>query len=165
MNISRRKVRKYSEILLKYQFIEAIWPFAPDESKELSRHVKVYFTDLSFLCGALGVAYYHGSTKQWVLENFIFLELQRKLAKTHDIRFYRKKSGADIPFILVEKETEQLTPIIVTTKSTDIIPAALKSFDESYHDHIEHSMILNDDRVEKRDFEGKTLLILPHVAI
>jgi response regulator of citrate/malate metabolism len=24
MNISRRKVRKYSEILLKYQFIEAI---------------------------------------------------------------------------------------------------------------------------------------------
>jgi predicted AAA+ superfamily ATPase len=53
MNISRRKVRKYTEIMLKYDLIRAIGPWVENPNLELSRHVKVYFADLSYLHAAL----------------------------------------------------------------------------------------------------------------
>ncbi len=82
-----------------------------------------------------------------MIENFILIELDRKLANTHDIRFYRKKSGAEVSFILVEKETKKLTPIEVATRSSDIIPQSLKIFYETYGDRIDHAMIMNDTMV------------------
>ncbi len=165
MNISRRKVRKYTEIILKYNLIRAIGPWVENTDTELSRHVKVYFTDLSYFYAALGVWYYIGSTKQWVIENFILIELDRKLSSTHNIRFYRKKSGAEVSFILVEKETEKLTPIEVTTRSTDIIPQALRTFYEAYEDRIDHAMIMNDSMVWQKEINGTPVIILPHIAI
>lgn len=96
MSISRRKVRKYTELLMKYNMIRAVGPWVRDTETELSRHVKIYFSDLSYLHVALGVSYYHGENKQGVIENFVFLELDRKLASTHEIKFYRKKSGAEV---------------------------------------------------------------------
>ena len=64
MNISRRKVRKYTEIILKHNLIRAIGPWVENHTTELSRHVKVYFSDLSYFHAALGVGYYHGGNKQ-----------------------------------------------------------------------------------------------------
>ena len=92
MNISRRKVRKYTEIILKHNLIRAIGPWVENHTTELSRHVKVYFSDLAYFHAALWVGYYHGGNKQWVIENFILTELDRKLSTTHDIRFYRKRN-------------------------------------------------------------------------
>jgi hypothetical protein len=165
MNISRRKVRKYTEIILKHNLIRAIGPWVENHTTELSRHVKVYFSDLSYFYAALGVGYYIGSSKQGVIENFILIELDRKLATTHEIRFYRKKSGAEVSFILVERETNKLTPIEVTTRSTDIIPQALRTFYEAYGDRIDHAMIMNDSIAWQKDIHGTPVIILPHVAI
>ncbi len=165
MNISRRKVRKYTEIVLKYNLVRAIGPWVENTTTELSRHVKVYFSDLSYFHAALGVGYYHGENKQWVIENFILIELDRKLSGTHDIRFYRKKSGAEVSFILVEKETNKLTPIEVTTRPTDIIPQALKTFYETYGERIDHAMIMNDSMVGQKEINGTPVIILPHIAI
>jgi predicted AAA+ superfamily ATPase len=64
MNISRRKVRKYTELSLKYHLITAVGPFVQDTQVELSRHVKVYFSDLSYYSTILGVAYGHGFSKK-----------------------------------------------------------------------------------------------------
>lgn len=165
MNISRRKVRKYTEIALKYNLVRAIGPWVENSVTELTRHVKVYFTDLAYFHTALGVGYYHGDGKQWVMENFILIELERKLASTHDIRFYRKKSGSEVSFILVEKTTEKITPIEVTTKSSSIIPQSLKSFHEAYGSRIEHAMIMNDNLIEQKDIEWTPVIVLPHIAI
>ncbi len=55
MNISRRKVRKYTEIILKHNLIRGIGPWLENPATELSRHVKVYFSDLSDFHAALGV--------------------------------------------------------------------------------------------------------------
>lgn len=82
-----------------------------------------------------------------MIENFILIELDRKLASTHDIKFYRKKSGAEVSFILVEKETDKITPIEVTTRASDIMPQALKIFYETYGNRIDHAMIMNDSLV------------------
>ena len=165
MNISRRKVRKYTEIILKHNLIRAIGPWVENHTTELSRHVKVYFSDLAYFHAALWVGYYHGGNKQWVIENFILTELDRKLSTTHDIRFYRKKSGAEVSFILIEKETSKLTPIEVTTRSTNIIPQALKTFYETYGERIDHAMIMNDSMVWQKELNNTPVLILPHVAI
>lgn len=165
MNISRRKVRKYTEVALKYGVIRAIGPWVENAAVELSRHVKVYFTDLAYFHAALWVGYYLGEGKQGVIENFILIELDRKLSETHDIRFYRKKSGSEVSFILIEKLTDKITPIEVTTKSTDIIPQSLKSFHEAYGSRIEHTMILNDMKSEQKDINGTPVIIIPHIAI
>jgi predicted AAA+ superfamily ATPase len=127
--------------------------------------VKVYFADLAYYHAALGVWYYLGDGKQGVIENFILLELDRKLSNTHEIRFYRKKSGAEVSFILIETSTKKLTPVIVTTKSSGIIPQSLKSFQESYGSGVEHAMILNDNIIEQKELNGAPVIIIPHVAI
>ncbi len=165
MNISRRKVRKYTEVLLKYDFIHAVWPFWDYPETELFRHVKLYFSDLSYLSVALGVAYYHGMTRQWVLENFVLLELERKVSDTHDIKFYRKKSGAEISFVLVERDTGDLTPIDISPRSTDIIPQPIRIFTEVYGSRLDHIMFLNEEKSAKREIDGYTVFIFPHVAI
>lgn len=165
MNISRRKVHKYTELLMKHDIIRAIWPFWDYPETELFRHVKIYFSDLSYLAIALWVGYYHGPTKQWVLENFIFLELDRKLDGSHEIRFYRKKSGAEVSFVLIDKDSGLLTPVDITLRPTDIVPQALRLFEETYHDKIERVMFLNEEKAWQKELNGKSLIILPHVAI
>ncbi len=165
MGVSRRKVRKYTEILIKYNLVSAIGPFVENVETELSRHVKLYFRDLAYFCAALGVAYYHGTSKQWVIENFLFLELERKLSQTHEIRFYRKKSGSEISFILIEKGTGKLTPISVTTKNNPAIPPTQKIFDEAYGNKVDRYMILCDETIEQKMLWDKPLTILPHIAI
>ena len=165
MGISRRKVRKYTEILIKYGLVSAIGPLVENAETELSRHVKLYFRDLAYFCAALGVAYYHGASKQWVIENFLFLELERKLSQTHEIRFYRKKSGSEISFILIEKGTGKLTPISVTTKNNPAIPPTQKIFDEAYGNKVDRYMILCDETIEQKTLWDKPLTILPHIAI
>lgn len=165
MNISRRKVRKYTEVILKYNLVHAVGPFITNTETELSRHVKLYFNDLSYMQSALGVTYYQGITKQGVIENFILLELERRLAKTHDIRFYRKKSGAEIQFLLEEKVTKKLTPIEVRTGSNTAISQAMKSFDESYNQSVESYMIFTENAAEQKTLNEKNIIILPHVAI
>lgn len=165
MNISRRKVRKYTEILMKHGIIRAVWPFWDFPATELFRHVKIYFSDLSYLAMALGIGYYHGTSRQWVLENFIFLELDRKLDTTHEIRFYRKKSGAEVSFILIDKETTHITPIDVTLRPTYILPQALQGFIDTYSSRIERAMLMNEGIAWQKEYHGIPILILPHAAI
>lgn len=165
MDISRRKVRKYTELLMKHNIIRAVGPWVRDTNTELSRHVKIYFSDLSYLHVALGVSYYHGENKQGVIENFIFLELDRKLTITHDIKFYRKKSGAEIWFIIVDKSTQKITPIDITTRSSSIIPQSLRIFQSLYGSDIEHMMLLNESIALQTNIENTPLIILPHIAI
>jgi len=48
MGISRRKIHKYTELLLENNIIMPIGPWLQNHVTETSRHVKVYFADLSF---------------------------------------------------------------------------------------------------------------------
>lgn len=165
MNISRRKVRKYTEIILRHRLVHAVGPFVTNADTELSRHVKLYFNDLSYMNAALGVMYYQGITKQGVIENFILLELERKLSNTHEIRFHRKKSGAEMQFVLENKTTKKLTPIEVRIGNNTAISQAMKSFDETYNQFIENYMIFNESHAEQKVLGEKNVIILPHVAI
>lgn len=165
MGISRRKVRKYVEILAKHHVVRAVGPYYRDTDVELSRHVKLYFSDLSYMDTLLSVGYYHGTAKQWVTENFVLLELERKLKHTHIIYFYRKKSGAEVQFVLEEITTEKLTPIEVYLRWSSALSQAMKTFDEAYNESVDHYMILNETQAWEKDLGWKPVIVLPHVAI
>lgn len=165
LGISRRKVNKYTEILMRHWVIYAIGPWWENTETETSRHVKLYFWDLSFMRCLLGDMYFQWQMKQWVLENFIFLELYRKLDSSHKISFYRKKSGAEITFILENLTNNKLTPIELSIKNTLAISQAMKTFDDSYNDRVEYYMLVNESTYTKKELNGKPFIILPQVGI
>ena len=105
------------------------------------------------------------NTKLGAIENFIYLELERKLDETHGISYYRKKSWAEITFILENKATETVTPVAVTLRDSESISQVFRSFDDAYHDKTERFMLVNATVWWKKDINGIPLIILPHVAI
>jgi predicted AAA+ superfamily ATPase len=165
LDISRRKVNKYTTLLMKHKIIKAIWPWSQNTETETSRHVKIYFMDLSFLKALLGSTHYQWTLKSGTIENFIFLELDRKLDTTHTISYYRKKSGAEITFILEDEVTGRITPIEITTRETDVISQAFRTFDLDYHERVERYMLVNSRLAGKKDLSGTLFITIPHVAI
>ncbi len=63
MGISRRKIHKYTELLLEHHIITPVGPWIQNSITETSRHVKVYFTDLSFPASLLGDIHAEGTLK------------------------------------------------------------------------------------------------------
>ncbi len=165
LGITRRKVNKYMEILLKTNIIKGVWPWVQDMETETSRHVKIYFTDLSILASLLGDLHAQWAMKLWATENFTYLELERKLHNTHDIFYYRKKSGSEVTFILEDRGTKKITPVEVNTRDSLAISQALKSFDSEYHDRVERYMVMVESLAAKRDLGWTPLFILPHATI
>lgn len=165
MGISRRKVKKYLDTSIKHKILSELEPLVLDKETELSRHTKLYFRNLSYASVLLGNLYYHGSGKQWVMENFIYLELERKIWNTHSLYFYKKKSGSEISFILENRQNWLFTPIDVTIKSTIIEPKSFEFFDKSYSDKVETYIITNDSLSNQTTLGEKPLIIIPHIAI
>ncbi len=165
MGVSRRKVKKYTDILLEHNVIEEVFPFIENPDVELSRHTKYFFQDLSYLHAILGNSYYKGLNKSAVLENFIYLELLQKLGETHALYFWRKKSGTQIQFVLVNNKNNALTPIEIHTGSSTSISKAMRSFYTLYSQKIEHGMLLNEKIAKTTQFEESSFLILPHITI
>lgn len=54
LGISRRKVNKYTEILMSHGIIAPLGPWGDHPDTETTRHVKLYFRELSFLRALLG---------------------------------------------------------------------------------------------------------------
>lgn len=165
LNISRRKVNKYTDLVLKYDIMKSVNPWVEDTQAETSRHIKLYFSDFSYPKAILWEIHWEWALKQWAVENLIFLELTRKLSPNHTIYFYRKKSGAEISFIIEDEENTLLTPIEVTTRSSDVIPQVLRIFDEEYNNRVERYMIFNDSKGWRLSLNDKQVMILPHVGI
>ncbi len=63
LGITRRKVNKYMELLLKHGIVKAVGPWVQDTDTETSRHVKIYFADLTFYRSLLSDMYYQGAMK------------------------------------------------------------------------------------------------------
>ena len=113
----------------------------------------------------MGQTYGLGNSKTSMMENFIFLELSRKLKDTHDIFFWKKKSGTEIAFVLKNRENNKLTPIEVGFSSPRNISQTMKSFYDSYGTRVEYGMFLNEGKIFTSEFGGKSFLTLPFYTI
>jgi predicted AAA+ superfamily ATPase len=58
LGISRRKVHKYTEILMRHKIVRAIGPWGDNSTTETTRHVKLYFTHLFYLRAILRDIHY-----------------------------------------------------------------------------------------------------------
>lgn len=165
LGISRRKIKKYTDIILNAGIVVEIKPFFEDSSKELFRHSKLYFTDLAWYKAILGDAFGVGILRSGMIENFAFLELYHKLHTTHDIHCWNKKSGTHIPLVLKTRSTGKLTPIDISIRSAKNISPAMRSFYESYASRIESGMLLNETTAQANVYLGAPYIILPYPII
>jgi predicted AAA+ superfamily ATPase len=125
----------------------------------------MYFTDLSYYKSALDVIYGVGVSRLGVVENFVYLELVRKLKDSHTVHFWRKKSGTGVQFVLVNQANQMVTPIEITLRPSTTISQAMKSFYDSYSDRVEYGMLLNESSAEATTLADKSFLILPYPTI
>ena len=93
LGIDRRKVKSYTELLERTYFVLALPPFTKSMDREISLRSKVYLADTGLLQQLAQV-----SSGQ-VFENAIAVQL-RQLG---DLRYYRRKNGQEIDFILNEE--------------------------------------------------------------
>lgn len=100
LNVERKTVEKYLEILEKTFIIERITPFFRNTRKELTKMPKVYFLDTGLRNFAIDDLknFEKRQDKGAMLENFLFGELRKYTdARLH---FWRTKEKAEVDFVL-----------------------------------------------------------------
>ena len=142
LNVERKTVEKYLEILEKTFVIEKISPFFRNVRKELTKMPKVYFLDAGFRNFALSdlKGFEERHDKGAILENFLFSELRKRTdAKFH---FWRTKEKAEVDFVLERRFGE---PIPIEVKATTLkspeISRSFRSFLSAYKP--KHAFVLN----------------------
>lgn len=133
LNVERKTVEKYLEILEKTFIIERVSPFFRNVRKELTKMPKIYFLDIGLRHFALGdlKRLEERHDKGAVLENFLFSEFRKKTdTKFH---FWRTKEKAEVDFIL-EPRFGQPIPIEVKAASlkSGEISRSFRSFLNTY---------------------------------
>jgi predicted AAA+ superfamily ATPase len=100
--LSYKKCAEYLSLLEQMFIIKLLEPFHTNKRKVVSKMQKVYFTDI----GLRNLIY--GSFNQMnirtdggnILENFVFLELKRKLGKAGSINYFRTLDGVEVDFVI-----------------------------------------------------------------
>lgn len=142
LNVERKTVEKYLEILEKTFVIERISPFFRNVRKELTKMPKVYFLDTGLRNFALDDLKSFGARqdKGALLENFLFSELR----KCTDARFHfwRTKEKAEVDFVLEQRFGE---PVPIEVKATSLksseISRSFRSFLNAYKP--KHAFVMN----------------------
>lgn len=133
LNVERKTVEKYLEILEKTFVLERVSPFFRNVRKELTKMPKVYFLDMGLRNFALGDLKSFGvrQDKGALLENFLFSEL-RKCADAR-FHFWRTKEKAEVDFVL-EKRFGEMMPIEAkaTSMRSPEISRSFRSFLNTY---------------------------------
>ncbi|MFW5757210.1 MAG: ATP-binding protein [Bacteroidota bacterium] len=100
--LSYKKCAHYLSLLEQMFIIKLLEPFHTNKRKVVSKMQKVYFTDI----GLRNLIY--GSFNQMnirtdggsIMENFIFLEIKRKLGKAGIINYFRTHDGVEVDFVI-----------------------------------------------------------------
>jgi len=94
MGLSRHTVKEYISFFKQTYFIDLIKPFTTNRDVEIRKMLKVYPVDVG-LARAFGLA-----DEGKLFEMAVYQNLRRR----GEVRYYRRKSGAEIDFILNAKQ-------------------------------------------------------------
>ncbi len=94
--INRLKVREYLDLFEYTYFIYRLTPFSRNIDREISQQPKFYFSDTGILNELAGTQISSGQ----LFENAIAAQLKPQ----GDLKYYQKKSGQEIDFILNDKK-------------------------------------------------------------
>lgn len=100
--LSYRKCEDYLFLLEQMFIIQLIEPYFTNKRKVITKMKKVYFTDIGLRNAVIGNFTPIGNRvdKGAIFENYVYLELKRKLPTYAKIFFYRTKDGSEVDFII-----------------------------------------------------------------
>jgi predicted AAA+ superfamily ATPase len=100
--LSYKKCDEYLYILEQMFIIKLVEPYTTNKKKEITKMKKIFFTDL----GLRNIIYRSFNSidirtdNGYLFENYVYLELVKKMAKGSKIFYYRTKDGAEVDFII-----------------------------------------------------------------
>lgn len=156
LGINIKTLNRYLFLLEKTFVIKLVRPFYKKITKELTKTPKVYFLDLglrNFILKRFD-PFFQRDDKGKIFENFVFRQLlDRK--PSFGIWFWRTNQGAEVDFILQEKEL-----LAIEVKASKIKPGlvgkSLLSFLEKYQ--IKQGIIVHLGQEKKIKKANKTIL-------
>ncbi|NOX61421.1 MAG: ATP-binding protein [Chloroflexi bacterium] len=160
-NLSYREVRRFVGLLETTFVIKLLKPYAANPTSEIKKSPKVYFVDAG-LRNSL-VADFRPlmmrPDRGGVVENGVFLQLLLQF-KEESLRFWRKKLGAEVDFLLVSPR-QQLFPIEVKYQlmKRPAISPSFASFLKTYHPR--RGVVLNRNLFAISRFVETDVLFLP----
>ncbi|HDH13176.1 MAG TPA: ATP-binding protein [Nitrospirae bacterium] len=164
LNIGRRQVLKYLDVLEQTFIIKLLSPFYSNKSTEISKMPKLYLLDsgiINFSIGNFGKINYRSNAGSYV-ENFIFNEIIKYKPIQYSVYFWRTKLGTEIDFIL--EGNDELIPVEVKWQNITgpAAPRNLISFSGS-HKNIKKAVIVTRTFSGKIRKEGKNIYFIPAV--
>ena len=124
LDISFQTLRKYLNAMEKSHIITRVSPFYTNKAKELKKRPKVYFIDTGLRNAVLRESYTEPSEE--IFENYVLMELKKAGL---DVKYWRKKSGAEVDFV-VEVDGNPV-PVEVKTSSPSL-ERSMASFIRAY---------------------------------
>ena len=100
--LSYKKCDEYLSLLEQMFIIKLLEPFLTNKRKMITKMRKVYFTEIglrNLIYGSfnkIDVRTDSGS----ILENFVFLELKRKIGKAGNMNYFRTQDGVEVDFVI-----------------------------------------------------------------
>ena len=157
-----RKVKKYLTFLKRSLVIFEVKPYFQDKSKEIFSQANMYLSDLGIF-SFLWKNYWNKIMDGKVIENFIFLELQKKITEK-EIKFYKKRNGTEIDFIL-ENWDGKIIPIEVKSNDNFTIPKIFYSFKKDFDEKTIFFVKTTRKKIWENEIENKKILFVPNFLI
>lgn len=152
LHLNRRTVMEYINILEKFRLIHILGAYSNNLRNEIVRGNKIYFTDLGVRNALLGnFAPVSGRSDAGAMfENFVvnmFIHNSNMFQQTSQIYqcyFWRNKNQAEIDLVLVNLQTQRLTPIKIKLTQPAKPP---RGFTDLYTDRIAAQFVVQRENV------------------
>ncbi|MDA2921975.1 ATP-binding protein [Patescibacteria group bacterium AH-259-L07] len=163
LSLERKLLENYLFLLEETFIIQMVRPFFKNKKKEIVKMPKVYFEDLGLRNLALKnfnplkLRFDKGA----ILENYILGEINKANLILFDIKFWRRKMGAEVDFIF-QKNNNRIPIEVKAQKFTPqktSLPSGIKSFIEHYHP--QKALVVNHNLSYKKKLKRTTAEFIP----
>lgn len=145
-NISINTLNKYLDVLVGTYIINLISPYYKNIRTEISKMTKVYVLDIGIYHYLLRTFNMDLSNKGEVIENFVYNVFKSKFSQEY-IHFYRTNSGAEIDFVIEDKQSKLLI-CEVKYSSKVKVPLVFNNFSKKYN-NISKKIIVTKNLLKK----------------
>ncbi len=162
--VSVKTAKEYVELLEALFLVKRLYPYRKNPRTEIRKSPKVYIIDTGMLSWGLGnfsTLSRRSKEAGMYVENAVFLELMRRLKPHQKLRFWRKKSGVEVDFLLIGGG--EIIPIEVKFRETVEIPSSLRSFCKAYHPS--HAIVATKSTSFQQIFNKTRIFFLPAVLL
>ncbi|MBX6423416.1 ATP-binding protein [Thermosulfurimonas sp. F29] len=162
IGVNHKTVKHYLELLKALFLVKEVPPLAENPRTELKKACKVYFADTGLLSWALGnfsPLALRPQAAGLYAENMVALALLRNLRPEERLRFWRKKSGPEVDFVVLT--SGEYLPVETKFRGRPEKLSGLKSFIKRYRPL--RAVVVSRDRWEEKSLNGTKVHFLPLV--